>query len=310
MTVVSVQPTFYCNLKCSYCYLGNLRNKPKILNLEILDKRLKEILFNTEVTTIDIFGGEVSTLSKSYLEDLFITCLKYCDCINVTSNFSNLEILDTLEKYPQINFSLSWNEERPDCSRIEEILNNQNKYFCSQNNKQILTVALPSLLQKDPIEILNKFEKWKLPVTILRYFSSQKNAFYNLTTEDYENFLMKFIKQYISGNYTFPLNNLIELKNGKFFPTLNSNLFITPNGNYSWIDHFKNKEIYIETDDIQMWMQAISEEQIKYKKKCGKCPFFGFCLAEHLDFEDINEQYCCGLKNLMKWWIEEGAYLK
>lgn len=311
MTVVSVQPTFYCNLGCPYCYLGNLRNKFQLLDLyDLRDKLLPEILSRTKITTIDIFGGEISILPSIYLEYLFKICLEYCNSVNVTSNLFNLDILETLKKFPKVNLAISWNKERSDCPRIEEILDNQNKYFKNlDNKKQILTVALPSLLKEDPKKILDRFEKWNLPVTILRYFPSEENALYNLTTKDYEDFLIKILETYLTGNYTFPLNNHQQLLKVEKEPLMTSNLFIQPSGEYSWISYDGNKEVYLHDKNIENWEIDSKLENFKYREKCLSCAFYNCCLAEHLNFNDITESSCCGLKNLLKWWYEKGIYL-
>ena len=240
-----------------------------------------------------------------YLECLFKICLEYSSSVNVTSNLFNLDILEVLKKFPKINLALSWNEERADCSRIEEILDNQNKYFKSfDNKKQILTVALPSLLKEDPKKILDRLEKWNLPVTILRYFPSRENALYNLTTKDYEDFIIKILETYLKGDYTFPLNNYHQLLQLEKEPLMASNLFVQPSGEYSWISYDGVKEVYEHSDKIEDWLLSSQIEYLKYREKCLICPFYNCCLAEHLNFDDIKEDFCCGLKNLLKcFWM-------
>lgn len=40
---LSIHPTFYCNYRCPYCYLGNLREQKQVLALDVLSDRLREI---------------------------------------------------------------------------------------------------------------------------------------------------------------------------------------------------------------------------------------------------------------------------
>ena len=312
MTIVSVQPTFYCKMNCNYCYLGDLRKEREILDLRILRKRFESILTVTNIDAIDIFGGEISLLNLEYLRDLFALCFEFCPVVNISSNLSNLKILEVLKHFPQVNLSLSWNKERPDYYKIEEILNHKKNYFKNLKNKiQILTVALPSLLNTSVEEMLGKFESWNLPVTILRYFPSTFNASYDISISEYENFIIKVLETYLGGNYTFLLNNYWMVKKFNLkSPLLSSNIFIQPSGDYSWINYQGQKEIYLHSDKIESWLQAIQKEKMLYKEKCSSCPFYNRCLAEHLNFNDINKDSCCGLKNLLMWWFKRGIYFE
>lgn len=305
MTVVSIQPTYHCNLRCSYCFLGKWRNKSEILDLNILEQKLQEIKNYVNIDAIDLYGGEISILDPQYLRNLFRLCLEYCQDVNVTSNLANIQIFNILKEFPSIKLAVSLNWERKDFSRIKELLDS--KQYKIDN---ILTVALPHLLQTDIKETLDLYQKWNLPVSIFRYKPSFLNSKFSIKVKEYEDFIIKFIKQYLNDKYTFPLNNLLELKNGKNIPLLSSSIFITPEGKYCWIDHFRNKEMYLCSDEITGWLSSAQVDYLNYRHRCKDCPYFGFCLAEHLDFEEINEDYCCGLKNLLNWWYKEGIYLK
>lgn len=67
---LSIHPTFYCNYRCPYCYLGNLREQKQVLALDVLSDRLKEIQKLYSISSTQILGGEVSTLDEKYLFDL------------------------------------------------------------------------------------------------------------------------------------------------------------------------------------------------------------------------------------------------
>ena len=90
---------------------------------------------------------------------------------------------------------------------------------------------------------------------------------------------------------------------------MTSNLFIQPSGEYSWISYDGNKEVYLHDKNIGNWEIDSKRENFKYRQKCLSCSFYNCCLAEHLNFNDIKEDTCCGLKNLLKWWYEKGIYL-
>ena len=64
---VSINPSYFCNFKCNYCYLtpDQLKDQKKI-PLTILDKRLEEISKVRNIEWIDLYGGEIGALKKDY----------------------------------------------------------------------------------------------------------------------------------------------------------------------------------------------------------------------------------------------------
>lgn len=72
--VVSVQPTFYCENHCPYCYLGNEIRNNETLDLKTLEGRLFELSEIARISQIDLFGGELDFLPMSYLLELVKLC--------------------------------------------------------------------------------------------------------------------------------------------------------------------------------------------------------------------------------------------
>jgi len=309
MTIVSVQPLYNCNCNCSFCYLGDLREDRTVLNIETLEDKLRDIKFQTRIEQIDIFGGEVSLLSETYLEALILTCARFSNQLTITSNLQNFKILDKIKKWQRsgINIVLatSWNPERPDNKRIENLLTSGMKF---PQDSSILTVILPEIIKNGSTWLLQRLQTFNLPVTLLRYFPSIKNSYYNLTSKDFEEFMIQVGRDYLTNNYTFSLNNF-EYFEEFINPMLGSNIFIMPNGNLAWIKYNGLNEYFYETDKIENWKLEQTSEELQYYMYCSTCKYYKRCLAEHLNFNDIGE-HCCGLKNLLDWWYNEGKGLK
>lgn len=64
---LSIHPTFYCNYRCPYCYLGNLREQKQVLALDVLSDRLKEIQKLYSISSTQILGGGSIYLRRKVL---------------------------------------------------------------------------------------------------------------------------------------------------------------------------------------------------------------------------------------------------
>ena len=82
MFTVSVNPTYYCNFRCNFCYLtpAQLGDRLTTKVTTIMD-RMNEISNYTKITHIDLYGGEVAILPSDYLT-LLITLLKKTQLIH------------------------------------------------------------------------------------------------------------------------------------------------------------------------------------------------------------------------------------
>jgi len=73
-------PTLFCNMSCSYCYLGELTNKKIELKRVVETLRLTIEKFTTEgyiPYNLSFHGGEVTTLPTHILEELFSITTSY-----------------------------------------------------------------------------------------------------------------------------------------------------------------------------------------------------------------------------------------
>ena len=69
--ILSINPTYYCNFSCDFCYLTKEQlNDKSLLRLDILEQRLKEVTEKTQIDMVDLYGGEVGLLSDHYVNQL------------------------------------------------------------------------------------------------------------------------------------------------------------------------------------------------------------------------------------------------
>ena len=299
LDTLSIQPTFLCNYNCEFCYLGNLRKDKTILNLDVLKNRLEEITKEYNIKNIILYGGEVSLLDKEYIDKIMIMCKEYTN-INpsIVSNLSNDWIINYCDNN-NYTLSISLNEERP---YYNETLNKLKK-LNRKDNKNLSIVVLPSLLKKQPLELMSFYNMLGFDVFFIQYHPSiLSKKIYNININDYSLFLKNIIDEKHNHIYNINILNEIIIKNNEYNPMTSGCLFINPNGNYSTVVYDNHIEHFEEFDTLDKWKLFCKEDYKRYFKSCYLCELFGKCKAEHLDVLDSKE--CSGLYNLLTWYKE------
>ena len=135
--IVSVCPTFRCNLNCPYCYLGDMVNSSDVLSLDRLTNQLNIISSHEPIDEISLFGGEISLLDEEYLYKLKDICYNFTNTVGVTTNLANINITKIFD-----NITISLNEERDDYFEnvqwlIERLTRIQNRLYYG-DDKQVV----------------------------------------------------------------------------------------------------------------------------------------------------------------------------
>ena len=299
---ISICPNFFCNLNCTYCYLGKHRKNNNILSLPILKNNLDDIL-NTfkNIEAINIFGGEISLLSEDYLVELNNLCKKYTKNIYITTNGLNDNIFNIFD-----NFSISYNEER----KSNNIIKHKLLYF--EKNYNLSIVLLPSILNDNPQVFFDSINHSNCKHITFQFYSPSVTADknYMITDKEQAECLKRYLTYYLKNNnkYFFKITNLYTIKDcllKRFDPLQSSNIFILPNGSFASIKYTNtNLEYFKPYTNINAFIEDCQNEIFKYKQKCSSCKYYKHCYTEHLN---LNKK-CSGYKSLLDYFEKNETF--
>ena len=88
--ILSINPWYYCNFRCKFCYLTEQQlSDKKLLELDRLNEILSEISQQENIDKVDLYGGELGLLPKEYWNDLVTLLNVYgIDDISLITNLS------------------------------------------------------------------------------------------------------------------------------------------------------------------------------------------------------------------------------
>ena len=86
---ISLNPTYYCNFKCDFCYLTKQQLDDKLkISPNQLDLKLQEVTKYEPITGVDLYGGEVGILKDDEFYNLKNIIRKYYKgSINIITNY-------------------------------------------------------------------------------------------------------------------------------------------------------------------------------------------------------------------------------
>ena len=292
---IDILPTYQCNYRCPYCFLGNLRNDNTVLNLDLCIQRLEEINKIYNISTINLYGGEISLLHINYIDRL-IDIVSYYVTPNIVTNLSDWNFLSYLEK-KDVTISTSLNDDRENNDLLERRL-----YDHDCSNISILQVVTPSLLTEDRNRLSNRLYLSNASFSFLRYSPSTKaDIKYSLNNRDYAMFIKELIIHFPGR-----IENENELKqclSGAYNPRMSSNIFINPQGKLMSVQYnSEHLEYFREYNSLEDWIIDCDIEYKLYRKHCRECRYFNHCYAEHLSFNNIIDDDCCGMYQLLNWY--------
>ena len=169
----------------------------------------------------------------------------------------------------------------------------------------LIQVVTPSLLKREPSKILKDVENICESITFLRYSPSVLNPLWDITNKEYEDFMISILEEYKKNNYNLTIANIEELEsciNNDYDPTIASNIFIMPNGNFAIVAHDDQKHEYFK--ELSSWndyQEEIKREAVLYKQQCFECKYYGRCYAEHIIKHPEND-YCYGGYTLLDYY--------
>lgn len=302
---ISINPWYYCNFRCDFCYLTKQQLSDKrLLDLDILNIRLEEISLKEKIEQIDIYGGEVGLLPLHYFNKLKIISKQHNPDIkfNLITNLSMInEITQDSECYTSVSYDF-------DCRQSHElVLKNMmllNKPF------SVLMLASSCLTKKcvdEMIHIFNLIDNLE-SVEIKPYSSNQANQ-QEIHFKDFEEFVKKWIISKVPKKFFFVNEYLIETSlNQQKSSFSDDHIYITPSGKYAVLEFDLNdNEFFIEYDTLDDYYNWCKKEKLRVGKNkfCSNCEYFGNCLSEHLREVKSLKNSCNGFKLLLNWYKNE-----
>ena len=306
MFTVSVNPTYYCNFRCDFCYLTPTQlSDPLKIQISILRKQMDEISDYTEITHIDLYGGEVALLSSEYLTILITLLKNYYTPINIITNYSApvTQFLDD-----EVNLTVSYDF---DCrEKYELVFNNM---LMSPRPISVLVLASKGVLEKNVDEMIKELNLCSAiqSVEIKPYSPSQAND-YKISYREHEEFIIKWIMSPVKKNFEFINEKLIKAsltKSGPYYKSAfsDSHVYLTPQGKFGTLEFDDNdNEYFLEFNKFEEYLKwtEIEKERVNKNPYCSRCDYLGSCLSEHLrDVKDLTYS-CNGFKHLLDWYHE------
>jgi sulfatase maturation enzyme AslB (radical SAM superfamily) len=305
---VSINPTYLCNFRCSFCYLTKEQlSDPKTTPLDMIEDRLKEINSYQRLTGVDIYGGEIGLLDYNYLVNLDRCIRKYTDKINVITNLSRI---NTYFRHSDITLSVSWDfVARQGWERVLENM------LVIDRPISVLMLASPELIVRRPSEVLSYL--CQIPtlesIEIKPYSSNQANQLSakGQSELEFEHWVMEWIKLFeknhgISTRIQFENINRIKRSLSSEYSAFSDNhIYIQPNGNLAVLEFDQDhNEYFLELADMDGYHNWSIKEKVRVHNNsiCSKCKYLGRCLTEH--YREVNEDdiECNGFHDLLQWY--------
>ena len=297
---VSINPSYFCNFSCDFCYLTpeQLSNQKKI-PLDVLDNKLKEISEVRNIEWIDLYGGEIGALKKNYFYGLKNVIKKYYDDkINIITNYSMLH-----EGFFQEDFYLSVSYDFEAREKSDLVYNNM---FQSPVPIAVLILASKKVIEMNIDEMIHKLNLCSgiESVEIKPYSINQANS-QEVTHKDFELFVQKWIESSVKKNFDF-INerNIIRSLRKEYNAFSNNHVYITPNGKFAVLEFDKyDKEYFLELNTIEEYIQWSEQEPItNVSDICRNCKYYGHCLTEHYRYVKDLDNGCNGYKGLLDYY--------
>lgn len=297
---LSINPTYYCNFACDFCYLTKtqLNDRHKITPMW-LDHSMTQI--TDPIGHVDLYGGEIGLLTPEYYYSIKDVIKQYYSgSININTNLS---AFPDFFRDDDVTLSVSYDFHARE--KEQHVLNNM---MNANKDLSVLILASPKVLAMDVefmIFTLNMVSNIK-SVEIKPYSTNQANAF-NVTHKDFEEFVKKWIDADTEKRFEFTNQQLIEdALDGKYSAFSDDHVYITPSGNFGVLEFDKDdREYFKELDSYWGYKQWAAEEPLKNVSDiCRSCNYYGGCLTEHYRYVKDLTNGCNGYKGLLDWYDE------
>ena len=303
MFSVSINPTYFCNFNCDFCYLSKeqLRDK-QTASIETIMKRLSEI--DETITHIDLYGGEIGLLPDEYLNNLIDRIFEeYFVSISIITNLSAIREVFLRS---DIDLSVSYDFDAREKEQI--VFNNMLKL---ERPFSVLILASEKVIKHDAESLIHTLNCLTNLIAVeIKPFSSTTHRNQSVSDLEYEEFIKGWIDCSIEKNWQFVNQDKIEdCLDGNYNAFSDDHVYITPSGDFAVLDFddmgnesFTRLSTFSEYRD---WANREKDQGVS--ETCKACKYFGGCLTEHYKYvkEDPKVNGCNGYFNLLEWYDEE-----
>ena len=301
---LSINPLYRCNFRCSFCYLtpDQLADKT-VLDINDFYSRLNELQEYRNIGHIDLYGGEITLLTDSYVDELFHVIKQfYQGPVNLVTNLSRIGSVCLRD---DVILSVSWDDNlRQD---HQKVLSN---ILAMDRDVHILMLASPSMLQwseEKLDEVINIFNSIRniTSVEVKPYSTNQANSF-KASNREFEQFIVRWLMRKDSFAFTFTNErNILRSLSGTANSWSDDHLYITPEGKFAVLEFDeKYNEYFLPLENFEAYLKWCESEKRKIQKneRCSECDYLGVCLSEHLRNQLNPADSCDGFKGLLDWY--------
>lgn len=302
--VLSINPSYFCNLRCSFCYLSvDQLSSPQTISDELLFERLSTVSAHRLIDHVDLYGGEIALIKPQKLKDLLnVIRLFYKDKINI---ITNLTVMNQVFLDEDITLSISWDFfAREQHDKVYQNMLELDKDF------HILILASEELVHMSEMDLdlmikkLNKLPRLK--TVEIKPFSDNLFHPQAVTFLEHEEWLKKWILKINQFNFDFiNIRKIEDSLKKRYSSWSDDHLYITPQGLFAALEFDKdNKEYFLELADFSAYeLWTLNEKnKVQNNSYCGNCEYLGSCLSEHLQPVKNLDHSCNGFKSLLSWY--------
>jgi hypothetical protein len=263
--------------------------------LEKLDELLSQV---PKIEYIDLYGGEIGALKKSYFYRLKDTIRKHYDGeINIITNYSMLhEGFYDEDVYLSVSYDFEARE------KSDFVFRNM---MLSPVPIAVLILASPEVIQKDVEEMISLLNICRAinSVEIKPYSINQSNS-HSVTHKDFEEFVIKWLEAKTPKEFLFINEQKIKDSYERNYNAFSDDhIYITPNGKFGVLEFDEeDKEYFLELNSWDEYIEWTDKEKNTISPFCRECPYFGNCLTEHYRYVENLENGCNGYKGLLDWY--------
>lgn len=296
---LSVNPSYYCNFRCEFCYLTPTQLGDRMrLPLSVLFERIDEVREHREIGMVDLYGGEPLLLPAEYIDELKAGLhARGIDDLNVITNLSvNNPVMHDDDWYISVSYDFEAREKHEHV--FQQMLKMQREFA-------ILILATPEVMAKDPDDIINTLNLLSnlSSVEIKPYSPNQANQL-PVSYLDYEAFIKVLYKRRNEMKFDFVnAQQIQESLDGTRNAFSDDHVYITPEGKFGVLEFDQDdNEFFLEMDRIEEYFQwCVTEKARVQASACSDCDYFGRCLSEHLREVKDTDESCNGFIHLLKW---------